>query len=106
MGQRSIRFPDELEARIKGIAVREDRSFSKVVLRALESVLGEASATGVQPPAPTRMPAGGWVNAPVEKGSEVDPAEVGSDASTVRSPAPSRPAKEFELPKIAPRRTR
>ena len=59
--QRSIRFPDDLDARIAKIAGDEDRSFSYVVLRTLEGALAGSEPAGRQTPvrtepAPPRSP--------------------------------------------------
>jgi hypothetical protein len=111
MGQRSIRFPDELEARIQAVAVRDDRSFAYVVVRALESALSGVQDTlrdsdGADPlPSAKSSP-------PVEKepGPRTKAPESGGPTGANPSPASSRQAKqtpvEVALPKIAPRRTR
>ena len=53
--QRSIRFPDDLDARIAKIAEGEDRSFSYVVVRAMERALGDATGDRIpERPAPPR----------------------------------------------------
>ena len=55
--QRSIRFPDDLDARIVKIAETEDRSFSYVVVRAMERALGDAEGDRIpERPAPPRSP--------------------------------------------------
>lgn len=46
MAQRSIRFPDETEARIQEIADAEDRSFSYIVLRAVQAHLSNPAIQG------------------------------------------------------------
>ena len=50
--QRSIRFPDGLDARIAKIAEAEDRAFSYVVVRELEKALGGSSVR----PASSQVP--------------------------------------------------
>lgn len=53
--QRSIRFPDDLDARIAKIAEDEDRTFSYVVVRAMERALGDATGDRIpERPAPPR----------------------------------------------------
>lgn len=45
MGQRSIRFPDDLEAAVEAEATTLDRSFSWVVLNAVRAELGRGKRT-------------------------------------------------------------
>jgi hypothetical protein len=57
--QRSIRFPDELDARIRALSEADDRSFSYVVVRALESALGaHPPSVGVKGKGATPGPSG------------------------------------------------
>ena len=55
--QKSIRFPDELAQKIQAIAEAEDRTFSYVVVRAMERALGDAEGDRIpERPAPPRSP--------------------------------------------------
>lgn len=117
MGQRSIRFPDELEARIEAVAKRDDRSFSYVVIRtmerALESALGEGPQAGAAPVdrgegsrrAQAASTSSVSSRAPVEKEPSAAIAETSTSPHMVsgsrretgaRGAAPSRPA--FKCP--------
>jgi hypothetical protein len=75
--QRSIRFPDELDALIQARAEADDRSFSYVVLRTLESALSSGSGARTE----------------VARVSAPPPSEA----------APVRAPEETPLPKIARR---
>ena len=53
--QKTIRFPDELAQKIQAIAEAEDRTFSYVVVRAMERALGDAEGDRIpERPAPPR----------------------------------------------------
>lgn len=55
MTQKSIRFPDELAQKLQAIAEAEDRTFSYVVVRAMERALGDAEGDRIpERPAPPR----------------------------------------------------
>jgi hypothetical protein len=53
MGQRSVRFPDELQAAAERMASEHERPFSWIVVKALEAFVPEAylPANGEKPPA-------------------------------------------------------
>ena len=91
--QRSIRFPDDLDARIAKIAEGEDRSFSYVVVRAMERALGDAEGDRIpERPAPPRStsPEPPFVPSPSETKQVVPKAQRRQKASDAMSAALAR----------------
>lgn len=72
MGQRSIRFPDELEARLLAASKADGRTFSNFVVRTLESAL--RAADGMKAPESV-LPHGGQSSSAPSRAS-VKKAEV------------------------------
>lgn len=91
MGQRSVRFPDELVARAEAWATEQDRSFSYVAVKALEVFLARKMPS---PAAEVLTGTSDVVGDPPQRREDVD------NAQSIRKPS-SRAAGE--LPKIAPR---
>jgi hypothetical protein len=80
VGHRSIRFPDDLEAKLMALAESEDRSFSRVVVRTLEQALSGPGAS--------LKPSG--VSSPGSLPGK-DPVATASHSAPARAPSTQRP---------------
>ena len=93
MTQKSIRFPAELADRIRAIAEAEDRTFSYVVVRAMERALGDAEGDRIpERPAPLRStsPDPPFVPSPSETKQVVPKAQRRQKATDAMSAALAR----------------
>lgn len=106
MGQRSIRFPDDLEARLVAAAKADGRTFSNFVVRALESALGSVIPADTPGPAASRDRGEGVPNARSSAPSRASAkkVEVALEArDAVQKRNAEKAAASGELPKIAKR---